>query len=176
MLIPLALTSTAKMQRRLGRRWIKLHRLIYVIAVLGVWHFGGRSKKTSASLWSTHAYSPCCWAIGSTSNAKPSHILALPSSQGRIQLDGKRGIHSMISSALAAAASSIAASITYSNEHNASSFSCRASRCGPYCRDPGHHRLLTRRVLDRFRWGRHEPSSQIGADKIHLPRPRNLLW
>ena len=39
LLIPLALTSTNKMMRRLGRRWQKLHRLIYVIAVLGVWHF-----------------------------------------------------------------------------------------------------------------------------------------
>ena len=39
MLIPLAVTSTNKMMRRLGRRWSKLHRLIYVIAVFGVVHF-----------------------------------------------------------------------------------------------------------------------------------------
>ncbi len=39
LLIPLALTSTKGMMRRLGRRWQKLHRLVYVIAVLGVWHF-----------------------------------------------------------------------------------------------------------------------------------------
>jgi sulfoxide reductase heme-binding subunit YedZ len=45
MLIPLAVTSTAAMQRRLGRRWIKLHRLIYVIAILGVWHFWWQVKK-----------------------------------------------------------------------------------------------------------------------------------
>lgn len=45
MLIPLAATSTAKMQRRLGRRWIMLHRLVYVIAVLGVWHFWWQVKK-----------------------------------------------------------------------------------------------------------------------------------
>jgi methionine sulfoxide reductase heme-binding subunit len=45
MLIPLAVTSTAKMQRRLGRRWIALHRLIYVIAMLGVWHFWWQVKK-----------------------------------------------------------------------------------------------------------------------------------
>jgi sulfoxide reductase heme-binding subunit YedZ len=45
LLIPLAITSTAKMQRRLGRRWITLHRLIYVIAVLGVWHFWWGVKK-----------------------------------------------------------------------------------------------------------------------------------
>lgn len=39
MLIPLALTSTRGMMRRLGRRWKQLHRLVYVVAVLGVWHF-----------------------------------------------------------------------------------------------------------------------------------------
>jgi sulfoxide reductase heme-binding subunit YedZ len=39
LLIPLAITSTQKMMRRLGRRWQKLHRLVYVIALLGVLHF-----------------------------------------------------------------------------------------------------------------------------------------
>ena len=45
LLIPLACTSTAKAQRRLGRRWTKLHRLIYLIAFLGVWHFWWQVKK-----------------------------------------------------------------------------------------------------------------------------------
>lgn len=45
MLIPLAVTSTNGMMRRLGRRWQKLHRLIYVIAVLGVWHFYWQVKR-----------------------------------------------------------------------------------------------------------------------------------
>jgi sulfoxide reductase heme-binding subunit YedZ len=39
LLIPLAITSTNGWMRRLGRRWQKLHRLVYVIAILGVWHF-----------------------------------------------------------------------------------------------------------------------------------------
>jgi sulfoxide reductase heme-binding subunit YedZ len=39
LLIPLAVTSTNGMMRRLGRRWGKLHRLIYVITALGIWHF-----------------------------------------------------------------------------------------------------------------------------------------
>ncbi len=39
LLLPLAITSTNAMMRRLGRRWKKLHRLVYVIAILGVWHF-----------------------------------------------------------------------------------------------------------------------------------------
>jgi sulfoxide reductase heme-binding subunit YedZ len=34
MLLPLAVTSTKAMQRRLGRNWQRLHRLIYVAAVL----------------------------------------------------------------------------------------------------------------------------------------------
>ena len=45
LLIPLAITSTNRMMRRLGRRWQKLHRLIYVIAVLGVWHYYWQVKR-----------------------------------------------------------------------------------------------------------------------------------
>ncbi len=39
LLIPLGVTSTRGMQRRLGARWVKLHRLVYVIALLGMVHF-----------------------------------------------------------------------------------------------------------------------------------------
>jgi sulfoxide reductase heme-binding subunit YedZ len=39
LLVPLAATSTKGMMRRLGGRWQKLHRMVYLIAVLGVWHF-----------------------------------------------------------------------------------------------------------------------------------------
>jgi sulfoxide reductase heme-binding subunit YedZ len=39
LLVPLAATSTQAMMRRLGRRWQKLHRLVYLIAILGVVHF-----------------------------------------------------------------------------------------------------------------------------------------
>jgi sulfoxide reductase heme-binding subunit YedZ len=45
MLIPLAVTSTNRMMRRLGRRWQTLHRLIYVIAILGVWHYYWQVKR-----------------------------------------------------------------------------------------------------------------------------------
>ena len=38
-MIPLAITSTRGWQRRLGRKWTKLHRLIYPAAILGVWHY-----------------------------------------------------------------------------------------------------------------------------------------
>jgi methionine sulfoxide reductase heme-binding subunit len=39
LMLPLALTSTKGMMRRLGRNWLRLHRLIYVIGVCGVLHF-----------------------------------------------------------------------------------------------------------------------------------------
>lgn len=39
MLIPLALTSTASMMRKLGRHWQRLHRLVYPAALLGTLHF-----------------------------------------------------------------------------------------------------------------------------------------
>ena len=39
LLLPLAVTSTQGWIRRLGRRWLVLHRLIYVAAVAGVVHF-----------------------------------------------------------------------------------------------------------------------------------------
>jgi sulfoxide reductase heme-binding subunit YedZ len=40
LLVPLAVTSTAGMVRRLGAvAWRRLHRLVYLIAILGVLHF-----------------------------------------------------------------------------------------------------------------------------------------
>lgn len=38
-LLPLAVTSTRRAMRRLGRRWRQLHRLSYAAAVLGVVHY-----------------------------------------------------------------------------------------------------------------------------------------
>ena len=45
LMIPLAVTSTNAMMRLLKRRWQVLHRLVYVIAVLGVLHFLWLVKK-----------------------------------------------------------------------------------------------------------------------------------
>ena len=45
LLIPLAITSTQRMMRRLGRRWQRLHQLIYVVAILGVWHYYWQVKR-----------------------------------------------------------------------------------------------------------------------------------
>jgi sulfoxide reductase heme-binding subunit YedZ len=39
LLLPLALTSTRGWQRRLGRRWMQLHRLVYVAGITATIHF-----------------------------------------------------------------------------------------------------------------------------------------
>ncbi|WP_206605558.1 sulfite oxidase heme-binding subunit YedZ [Pelagibaculum spongiae] len=39
LMIPLGVTSTKGMIRKLGKRWKKLHQLVYPIAILGVVHF-----------------------------------------------------------------------------------------------------------------------------------------
>ena len=45
LLVPLAATSSRAMMRRLGRNWQRLHRLVYVIAALGVVHYLWLVKK-----------------------------------------------------------------------------------------------------------------------------------
>ncbi len=45
LMTPLAITSTRSWQRRLGRRWVALHRLAYAAGVLGVLHFVWLVKK-----------------------------------------------------------------------------------------------------------------------------------
>jgi sulfoxide reductase heme-binding subunit YedZ len=45
LLLALAVTSTNSMRRRLGRRWQKLHNSVYVIAILGVWHYWWQVKQ-----------------------------------------------------------------------------------------------------------------------------------
>ncbi|MFN3543390.1 MAG: sulfite oxidase heme-binding subunit YedZ [Thiobacillus sp.] len=45
LLVPLAVTSTQAMMRRLGRAWQRLHRAIYLAAGLGVLHYAWLVKK-----------------------------------------------------------------------------------------------------------------------------------
>lgn len=49
LLVPLAATSTKGWIRRLGKRWTKLHRLVYVAALAGVLHFYWRVKADTAA-------------------------------------------------------------------------------------------------------------------------------
>lgn len=44
-MIPLALTSTQSAIRRMGKQWTRLHRLAYVVPVLGVIHYAMAQKK-----------------------------------------------------------------------------------------------------------------------------------
>jgi sulfoxide reductase heme-binding subunit YedZ len=39
LLLPLAITSTNRMMRKLGKRWKTLHQLIYLIIITGLIHF-----------------------------------------------------------------------------------------------------------------------------------------
>ena len=48
LLVALAVTSTSGMRRRLGRRWQSLHNAVYLIAILGVWHFWWQVKLDTA--------------------------------------------------------------------------------------------------------------------------------
>ncbi len=49
LLIPLAITSTRGWVRRLGKRWQKLHKLVYVAVALGLLHFYWQVK--ADTLW-----------------------------------------------------------------------------------------------------------------------------
>lgn len=43
-MLPLALTSTRAWMKRLGQRWVRLHRLAYAAAILGVVHYTWLAK------------------------------------------------------------------------------------------------------------------------------------
>jgi len=47
LLVPLAVTSTRRAMRRMGRRWQRLHRLVYPAAILGCTHFYWQVKADS---------------------------------------------------------------------------------------------------------------------------------
>jgi sulfoxide reductase heme-binding subunit YedZ len=55
LLIPLALTSNRWAQRKLGRRWSHLHRMVYAIAILAIlhywWHKAGKSDYETVSIY-----------------------------------------------------------------------------------------------------------------------------
>jgi sulfoxide reductase heme-binding subunit YedZ len=71
LMIPLALTSTQRSIRWLGKKWQALHRVIYVIAALGVIHYIWLVKKDlrkpliyAAVLGTLLLYRIVTWAIG----------------------------------------------------------------------------------------------------------------
>lgn len=55
LLIPLAATSTKGMMRRLGVNWVRLHRLVYLIAIAAIlhywWHKSGKNDFATVSIY-----------------------------------------------------------------------------------------------------------------------------
>jgi len=51
LLIPLAVTSTRGWQRRLGRKWVKLHKLVYAAGILALLHFTWLKKLGIEATW-----------------------------------------------------------------------------------------------------------------------------
>ncbi|HQV80658.1 MAG TPA: protein-methionine-sulfoxide reductase heme-binding subunit MsrQ [Agitococcus sp.] len=51
LLIPLAITSTKSWQKRLGKNWVKLHKLVYIISILGLVHLIWLKKLGIVAVW-----------------------------------------------------------------------------------------------------------------------------
>ena len=55
LMLPLAITSTRSMQRRLGRKWAVLHRLVYVVAIAALlhyaWHKAGKNDFSEVGIY-----------------------------------------------------------------------------------------------------------------------------
>ena len=51
LMLPLGLTSTKHWQKRLGKKWLHLHKAVYVIAVLGMLHFIWLKKLGIWAVW-----------------------------------------------------------------------------------------------------------------------------
>ena len=67
LLISLALTSTHWAQRKLGRRWALLHKLVYVIAVTVIlhywWHKAGKNDLQTVSIYAGVVFILLCCRI-----------------------------------------------------------------------------------------------------------------
>jgi len=80
LLIPLALTSTHWAQRKLGRRWALLHKLVYVIAVTVIlhywWHKAGKNDLQTVSIYAVVVFILLCcrisWMRDQLTKLKPS--------------------------------------------------------------------------------------------------------
>jgi len=71
-LVPLALTSTNGMRRRLRQRWRQLHQLVYVVAVLGVLHvlWLSRSDIGDSVLYGFLLGGLLCWRLWQVSKRR----------------------------------------------------------------------------------------------------------
>jgi methionine sulfoxide reductase heme-binding subunit len=94
LMIPLALTSTQRAIRWLGKRWQVLHRLIYVVASAGVIHYIWLVKKDlrkpliyATILAALLLYRLFMWAAGRLSSASCDHQPAPALKRGAIAAD-----------------------------------------------------------------------------------------
>jgi sulfoxide reductase heme-binding subunit YedZ len=80
LLIPLTLTSTHWAQKKLGRRWIQLHRIVYLIAATVVlhywWHKAGKNDFNTVTIYAIVLLLLLCCRIPFISKllSKRSHI------------------------------------------------------------------------------------------------------
>ena len=81
LMIPMAVTSTKAMIRRLGRNWARIHRAIYVIAILGVIHYSMAVKQDltyplnyAAVLTLLYGWRMLRWAGRRRAGATPSRV------------------------------------------------------------------------------------------------------
>lgn len=51
LLIPLVVTSTKKWQKKLGKNWLKLHKLVYLISILALIHVIWLKKLGIVAIW-----------------------------------------------------------------------------------------------------------------------------
>ena len=67
LLTPLALTSSSWPQKKLGRRWVQLHRIIYLIAATVIlhywWHKAGKNDLDTVSLYAVILFLLLCCRI-----------------------------------------------------------------------------------------------------------------
>ena len=67
-LLPLAITSTKSMQKRLGRKWAQLHQLIYLIALLAPLHYwlhkASKNDTTTVNIYIAILLILLLWRIG----------------------------------------------------------------------------------------------------------------
>ena len=67
LLTPLALTSSSWAQKKLGRRWVQLHRIIYLIAATVIlhywWHKAGKNDLDTVSLYAVILFLLLCCRI-----------------------------------------------------------------------------------------------------------------
>jgi sulfoxide reductase heme-binding subunit YedZ len=84
LMVPLAVTSTAGMIRRLGKKWQTLHRLVYATAVLGVVHYWWLVKSditrpiAYALVVSSLLAFRVVWALRHGSARTPARVVAAP--------------------------------------------------------------------------------------------------